>query len=246
MRSQLFGFCVDTYLIYEADLNCPLNQAHEVTVQFTKEVGLLTGSAGVLPQVTVFSRPYTLGVETWLTPMNSEEEQIASDILRDHVWKDEMARMKLLKNALDWRWLKFRETAIVAQLFMAATLEGFVHLSVHLGWNKGAASDSMVLAQHFVQGYFARIKQLNLMHRWRIAYPPAPEAMKPKSYGIRPDTYERLQKLRDIREKERRKGNIVTTRLAACDAVGIALSTVKKYDKMLHDRWYDASYQPPT
>jgi hypothetical protein len=246
MRSQLFGFCVDTYLIYEADLNCPLKQAHEVTVQFTKQAGLLTGSAGGLSQVTVISQPYTLGVEIWLTPMNSVEEQIAIDILRDYGRKDEMVRMKLLKNALDWRWLKFRDTAVVAQIFMAATLEGFVHLCVHLGWNKGAALDIKVLAQHFVEGYFGRIKQLNLVRRWRNAYPPSPEVIKPKSYGIRPDTYEKLQKLREIREKERQKGNIVSTRLAACDAVGIALGTVKKYDKMLHDRWYDASYQPPT
>jgi hypothetical protein len=247
MRSQLFGFSVEAHLIYEADLNCSLTHAHQVTLQFTQQLGMINGSSGALPQVSVLTpQPYSLGVETWLTPMDTEIEEITSDIVRQYGCADEMKRMKLLKQALDWRWLKFRETAIIAQLFLSTTLEGTVHLSIQLGWNEGASSESRTLSTNFVQGYIARLKQLSLLYKWRTAYPPLPEVMEPKSYGIRPDTYEKLRKLREIREEERLKGTIVTTRLAACDAVGIAISTVKKYDKMLYDRWYETSYEPPT
>jgi hypothetical protein len=250
MRSQLFGFAVDMHMLYEADLNCPLMQAHQVTVQFIRQSGLLIGMSGALPQVTSLLPCYAMGIETWLTPMSPEVEQITSDIVRKYGLSDEMERMKLLKEALDWRWLKFRETAVVAQIYLATTIDERVHLSIQVGWNNGAPLDSKATSLYFVKGYFVHLKQLHFMDKWRTVYPleiePTKAAAKPRAYGIRPDTYERLRKLHEIREKERRKGNIVTTRLAACDAVGIAMSTVKKYDKMLHDRWYDAAYQPPT
>jgi hypothetical protein len=247
MRSQLFGFSVEAHLIYEADLNCSLTHAHQVTLQFTQQLGMINGSSGALPQVSVLTpQPYSLGVETWLTPMDTEIEEITSDIVRQYGCADEMKRMKLLKQALDWRWLKFRETAIIAQLFLSTTLEGTVHLSIQLGWNEGASSESRTLSTNFVQGYIARLKQLSLLHKWRTAYPPPPEVMEPRSYGIREDTFQRLQTLRENREKEREDGSVTTTRMEACVTAGIAISTVKKYDKMLYDRWYDASYISPT
>jgi hypothetical protein len=246
MRSQLFGFTVNAHFIYEADLNCPLIQAHQITVRFTQQLGFLNSSLDLLRQVTIIGQPYTLGVETWLLETSHEIDKIASDILREHALSDEMERMKLLKKALDWRWLKFRETAVIAQIYLSTTLEGTVHVSVQLGWNEGAPQDSRQMSVYFVHGYFAQFKQLNLLHKWRTAYPPPVEKTKPKSYGIREDTFQRLQTLRENREKERKGGSVTTTRMEACVTAGIAISTVKKYDKMLYDRWYDASYISPT
>jgi hypothetical protein len=246
MRSQLFGFSVDAHLIYEADVNCPLIQTQQITVQFTQQLGFVHRPVESLRQITILGQPYTLAVETWLTEMEPEIEEITSDILRDHAFTDEMERMKLLRKALDWRWLKFRETAVIAQIYMSTTLEGTVHVSVQIGWNEGAPQDSRNMSMNFAQSYFIQFKRLNLLHQWRTAYPPPPETMKSRSYGIREDTFQRLQKLRENREKEREGGSVTTTRMEACVTAGIAISTVKKYDKMLYDRWYDASYISPT
>jgi hypothetical protein len=70
-----------------------------------------------------------------------------------------------------------------------------------------------------------------------------PEKPKSQPYGQRLDTAVKLTKLYENREKERARGKIETTRQTACELVGIALSTFKKYNAILYDRWYDKEYE---
>ena len=37
MRSQLFGFTAPIHFVYEANLTCPLAQAHEITYQIIQQ-----------------------------------------------------------------------------------------------------------------------------------------------------------------------------------------------------------------
>ena len=77
-------------------------------------------------------------VETWFNELDLETERIVMAVIREFALKDEMLRMDRLKEALSWRWLKFRETAVIAQIDLSRTIEQNVHLVMLIGWSEKA------------------------------------------------------------------------------------------------------------
>jgi len=246
MRSQLFGFTLPIHNVYEANLTCSLNQAYEITYQLIQQFGGI-GSADIqVGHVTIGREIYTRKVETWFNQWDLETECIIRSVLREYGLRDELLRMERLQEALSWRWFKFRETAVIAQIDLSCTIEKDVHLMILIGWNEGANSEHIRFSSEFVQLYFERYHQLRIPCQWQTVYPPTSTRPQPRHYGMRLDTAAKLLKLYEFRELERKTGQIISTRMAGCDHAGISLSTFKKYDKMLYDRWYDVEYKGST
>ncbi len=241
MRSHYFGFIVHTHFLYEAELSCSLQHAYDVSVQMIRQ---LEGITSRLAETTVFSgQQYAVGLENWLNDFSPDVEQVAARVLHQYRTADEMLRMRKLQEALDWRWLKFQETAVVVQLSLAQTIQQTVHLMMTVGWNEGAAEDDVSFSSEFVQLYFAYFHRLGIPCEWRLAFPQQTEVTRqPHPYGIRLDTMEKLEALRKMRADACKRGEVKLTRTDGCDLAGITLKTVKKYDKLLYERWYDASY----
>jgi hypothetical protein len=116
MRSQLFGFTIPIRYVYEADLKCSLNQAYEVTCQLTQQLGGIGSQGTNMESVPVLGGFYTRKVEAWFSEWDLETEQIANRVIREFGSHDELLRMERLQEALSWRWLKFRETAVIGQV----------------------------------------------------------------------------------------------------------------------------------
>lgn len=240
MRSQLFGFPIQTHLIYEAILECSLQQAHEITCQHIRKF------EGLLQQLThnhsaTLGEPHALGIEVPLNSWDDATTTVVGQILEHHAYSDEMQRMQLLRQALAWMWPKFQTTAVAAQFLLAATLDSHTHISLQVGWNEGAAEEDVAFAREFVQLYFRYLKQLEVP--WRsLILPTEPNQVPPKQYGPRLDTLQKLEVLRTVRERYKRGSTVTINRMAACDEANITLATVKKYEPILYDRWYDVTY----
>ena len=246
MRSQLFGFIVPVRHVHEGILKCPLNQAYEVTWRLVQQLGGIGSQDSKLNHVTGGAEIYTRKVETWFNQWDIETERIVRGVLREFWMVDELLRMELLQENLSWHWLKFREAAVITQIDLSLTIENEVHLMMLVGWNEGADVEDINLSEQFVQLYFARFQQLGIPYQPLLSNPPASTKPQSRPYGPRLDTAVKLKNLYEYRERERKTGRIISTRLAACESVGIALGTVKKYDKMLYDRWYDVDYKGST
>ncbi|MBK9050868.1 MAG: hypothetical protein IPL78_08130 [Chloroflexi bacterium] len=71
---------------------------------------------------------------------------------------------------------------------------------------------------------------------------PIIAAKRPK-YGIRQDTVAKLNELKQLREQDKKdNGEVTLTKTEACQLVGLTLVTLKKYDRMLFDRWPEMKY----
>ena len=240
MRSQFFGFIIQTHFLYEAELACSLQHAHDVSIQMIRQ---LEGIPSRLAETAIFSgQQYAMELEFWLNDFAPDVEQAAARVLHQYGMADEMLRMHMLQQALDWRWLRFQETAVVVQLSLSQTIHQTVHLMMTVGWNEGAEDDAISFSNKFVQLYFAYFNRLGIPCEWCLAFPK--EAREPRAYGARTDTLAKLQELRQERAGSFTKGKVALTRKEGCDLVGITLKTFKKYDMLLYERWYDASYIP--
>jgi hypothetical protein len=186
---------------------------------------------------------YTVGIEAWFNQTHPQVELAASQVMFEYGLADEMRRMLILKEALSWRWHKFQEEAAITQMYLSLTMDETVHLLMLIGWNAGAGYEEVTLAQNFMKCFFGRIEALGINFNLLNQQNPEPEKPKYRPYGQRLDTVVKLTKLYENREKERARGKIKTTRQAACEFVGIALSTFKKYNAILYERWYDKEYE---
>lgn len=240
MRSQLFGFHIQTKFLYETILGCPLKQAHEITVQQIRKFDGLSQPL-IRHHTTVVCDSYTLGLEVPLNPWNEETESIVYKLLEQHAYSDEMQQMHLLRDALSWMWPQFRMSVVAAQFLLAATIEDETHLSLLIGWNKGAAETDISFSRQFVQLYYAHLQQLQIPVTSLIK-PTQTEQVPLRRYGPRLDTLEKLQKVRQIRANAKRGTDITINRMTACDKANITLATMKKYEPVLYDRWYDVTY----
>jgi hypothetical protein len=243
LRSELFGFHVQTYHLYEAILTCPLRQAYELVLQHVRRLdGLAARLEG--QQVTLYSRQrYTIGLEFMLNAWDDGVEDLVWEIVRHHTHADELTRMRALQQGLSWLWPKFRETATVAQLLLATTIDGDTHLSLAVGWNAGASPEDIHMADRFIQLYFLYLGQLNIPFEWLTPQPSDVAEPPRRAYGPRADTLEKIQRLRALRSEHLRSGEVALTRTHACELIGITPAIVKKYQSELYDRWYDPSYR---
>ena len=64
-----------------------------------------------------------------------------------------------------------RETATVAQLLLATTIDGDTHLSLATGWNGGASPEDIHVADRFTRLYFLYLEQLNVPLAWLTPQP---------------------------------------------------------------------------
>jgi hypothetical protein len=243
VRSQLFGFHIQTHFIYEVLLSCPLAQAHNQIVQHTRKFSAAIEQPIENQLRTVLTgSPTSLGVDIPLNDWSEETINIFRQVIRDYALADEWSRMQALQKALSWLWPKFRETAVAAQFLLAATIDEQTHLMLMVGWNEGAAEADKAFADRFIQEYFDYLKQLAVPIAWCAA--SSAEAASPAKppYGTRDDTLEKIQALRQARDKHRREHKAVPTRTEACQRAGIAPVTVKKRAPELYERWYDLNY----
>lgn len=246
MRSQLFGFTLPICAVYEANIECSLQQATELASLSISRLGAYSVGPG---SVSVLGEIYTRKWEVWFNEVDAEMNQIIYEVLRKYALEHEMHRMKCLQNVLSWRWYKFRETAVIAHLELAQTIKDQVHLVTLVGWNKGAAEKEVRIALEFFETLSLHFQRLGIPWHWlqsTASVETAADATAPHHYGPRLDTIAKLQKVRQLREEERQRGRITSTRMIVCETVGIATSTFKKYDKMLYDRWYDVDYKGDT
>jgi hypothetical protein len=242
LRSELFGFHVQTYHLYEAILACPLRQAYELVLQYVRKLdGLAARLEG--QQVTLYARhTYTIGLEFMLNAWDDGVEDLVWEIVRHHAHADELTRMRALQQGLSWLWPKFRETATVAQLLLGTTIDGDTHLSLATGWNGGASPEDIHTADRFIQLYFLYLEQLNVPLAWLTPQPGHVAAPAARAYGPRADTLEKIQKLRALRSEYLRGGEVAITRTHACELIGITPAIVKRYRPELYARWYDPGY----
>jgi hypothetical protein len=243
MRSQHFGFIVQTQILSEAEMFCSLPQAYELTKQLLKQMDGISFEP-VNPFIHKVS--YTACVEAWLKETNPEVELVLRQALVEYGHANEMKRMLVLKEALSWRWPKFRDEATIAQIYLSLTMDKTVHVLMLIGWNEQASEKDIDFSHTFAELFYANVSVHGIKVKLRMFDSPEPETPKSRPYGQRLDTAVKLTKLYENREKERSRGKIEITRQQACDLVGIALTTVKKYDPILYDRWYDAEYEAST
>lgn len=243
MRSQLFGFLVPTQIFSEAELFCSLPQANDLTKQLLKKADGICFKP-VNPYIPKVS--YTVSFEAWLNETRPEVELALSQALVEYSHANEMKRMLVLKEALSWRWLKFQDEATIAQIYLSLSMDKTVHVLMLVGWNEQASDEDVAHAHTMVDLFYANLRVHGIKVKLRTFDSPEPEKPKSRPYGQRLDTAVKLTKLYENREKERSRGKIEITRQQACDLVGIALTTVKKYDPILYDRWYDAEYEAST
>ncbi len=245
MRSQLFGFVVQTHLTYELLLNSTLNQAANTMLEFLREMDAVVGAKPEFPsrQIHYLSDPLTIGFEAFLNEWDEEISQTVRAVLADHAMAPEFLRMKRLEDALSWLWPKLRETSVLGNFVFAMTIDNMVLLTVSLGWNEGAKAEDLANVESFMPLYVRRIEQLG--YSCKLLSPPVQmEQPKPeKKYGPRIDTLVSLKNLVEHRRKHLTRKKVEISLKQACQDNNLAMATVKKYAPVLCERWYDHRYE---
>ncbi len=246
MRSQLFGFVVQTQLIYEILLDCSLKQAVAVMKQHLVALGAIipTQPATKSKLIHYLSEPLTIGFETYLNEWDEEVVKTVHAVTSRHRLSDEWLRMEELKRAISWLWSQFRETTVIGNFVFSTTIEEKILLTVTLGWNSGAKPEAIALTDTFIPIYLKRLERLGHQHTI-ISFPVGLEkAIKRQpNYGPRLDTLDKLKELVSYRRKHMTQDEVNVTLKTACREVNLAMRTAKKYAPLLCNRWYDETYQ---
>jgi hypothetical protein len=245
MRSQLFGFVVQTHLTYELLLNCPLNQAATTMIEFLREMNAVIGPRPETSSQLIhyLSDPLTLGFEAFLNEWDEEIVQTVRAVMADHALAPEFLRMKRLEDALSWLWPKLRETTVLGHFVFATTIDNLVLLTISFGWNDGALPEDVASVESFMPLYSHKVEQLG--YTCQLLSPlvqlekPAPE----KKYGPRIDTLLSLKNLVEYRRQHLTRKKVEITLKQACQDNNLAMATVKKYAPVLCARWYDHRYE---
>lgn len=245
MRSQLFGFVVQSKLFYELLLDCPLKQAVAMMNQHLAEHDAILN-----PRQTTQSKlihylddPLTIGLEAYMNEWDEEIVQSVQGVLARHSLSHERLRMEELKQTLSWIWLKFRETTVLGQFVFATTIDDKTLMTVNLGWNPGALLLDVAVTNKFIPIYIRKLEKLGIQHDI-ISFPLYPEEVAPKPRKGRP-TAKTLKKLQDLvayRAEHIMSNFVGIDKMQACADKKLALKTVKKYAPTLYERWYDVNY----
>lgn len=245
MRSQLFGFIVQSKLFYELLLDCPLKQAAAMmSNHFAEHDAMLNPSQITRPsQIHYLDDPLTIGFEAYMNEWDEKIVQLVQGVLAQHSQSHEWVRMDALKQALSWIWLKFCETVVLGQFVFATTVEGKTMLTVNLGWNPGALRLDITATDRFIPLYIQRLERLGIRHDI-ISFPLYPEEIAPKPHKGKPTTktLKKLQELVAYRSAHIETNFVGIDKMQACADKNLALKTVKKHAPTLYARWYDANY----
>ena len=246
MRSQLFGFVVQSQLIYELLLECALPQAVTVMKQYLVEHEALvpTELATQAKLIHYLDDPLAVGLETYLNEWPEEVVKTVQAVTPQHNLNHEWLRMEELKRSLAWLWPKFRKTTVMGHFVFLPTIENKTLLTVTLGWNPGALLPDIELTDTFIPGYIRKLEKLGYQYDV-LSFPlitdePAP---RPRRKRPRTDTLRKLRELVAYRAEHIRPNFVGLDKMQACADKNLALQTVKKYAPTLYDRWYDATYE---
>lgn len=246
MRSQLFGFVVQSKLFYELLLDCPLQQAVMLMKQH------LVDHDAILPDepatrsklIHYLQDPLTIGFEAYMNEWEEEIVQSVHGAMAQHSLSHERLRMEKLKQTLSWLWPKFRETTVLGQFVFATTIDEKTLLTVNLGWNSGALPVDVAVTDKFIPIYIHRLTKLGVQYDV-VSFPFYSEEIAPKPHkgGPTTKTLEKLQKLVAYRAERLQPNFVGIDKMQACADQKLALKTVRKYAPTLYARWYDASYK---
>jgi hypothetical protein len=245
MRSQLFGFVVQSQLIYELLLDCSLQQAVLTMKQHLVDHGAILPShpATQSKLIHYLNDPLTIGFEAYMNEWEEDIVQSVHGVLTQHSLSHEWLRMEELKRSLSWLWPKFRETTVLGQFAFSTTIEDKILLTVILGWNPGAATEDISLIDNFIPLFIRKLEKLG-HHFTTVSFPLGQEEVTSQqvNYGPRLETLDKLQKLVAHRRKNMTSKQVNITLKAACQDINLAMTTAKKYAPLLCNRWYDQTY----
>jgi hypothetical protein len=246
LRSQLFGFVVQSQLIYELLLDCALHQAVTVMKQYLVEHGALvpTEPATRAKLIHYLDDPLTVGLEAYLNEWAEEIVQTVQAVTLQHNLNHSWLRMEELKRSLAWLWPNFRETTVMGHFVFSTTIENGILLTVTLGWNPGAQLPDIELTDTFIPGYIRRLEKLGYQYDV-LSFPLKADERAPTPRRKRPrmDTSRKLKELVAYRAEHIQRNLVGIDKMQACADKNLALQTVKKYAPTLYDRWYDPTYE---
>lgn len=241
MRSQVFGFAVNTKYVFELILPCSLFKARDTLVQHMRRLG--AGWQVEKQLFTFMGDPDYMGMDVIFNQWGEEVEEIIRSIVQQHSIGFEPKRIEALREGLAWRYTNIRRTMTSAQFFLAHTVEGQTHMTVFIGWNDDASESDRSLIDMFMEIYLHYLKDLGLTTEDpRVGVTKQPVNNPRVRYGPRLDTLDKLEKLRQLRDEHKRQHGQIPVRNHLCQLVGITPTIVKKHRSELYDRWYDMDY----
>jgi hypothetical protein len=160
---------------------------------------------------------------------------------------DSIQRLEIMREALSYNWPKLHQSAAIAQFALGATTDDETHMIMTVGWNDEAdavtVEQTSTLFDVLLYGLRQTKVTFNCRHRWVEGEKSTETAAQRRKYGIRLDTVEKLNALKILRDKDKKEnGQVTLTRTEACEQVGLTLVTLQKYDRMLHERWYEMNF----
>jgi hypothetical protein len=160
---------------------------------------------------------------------------------------DSIQRLEKMREALSYNWLKLHQTAAIAQIALGATADNETHMIMTVGWNDEADAETIEetssLFDVLLYGLNETKITFNFRHRWVEGEKATGSASKRPKYGIRLDTVEKLNQLKKLRDEDKRaNGEVKLTKTEACELVGLTVVTLRKYDRMLYERWYEMNF----
>lgn len=248
MRSQIFGFHVQTRQLFEGIFPHPYLQVRQLLRHHLNLVGDFH---------TIDHRNVTFGLPGMAACTNLQESilnELGEDISRvislthqacGHV--DSIQRLEKMREALSYNWLKLHQSAAIAQFALGATADNETHMIMTVGWNNEADMETIELTNRLFNTLIYGLRQtkitFNCCHHWVEGEKGTEPLSKRPKYGIRLDTVEKISELKKLREQDKKdNGEVTLTKTEACQLVGLTLVTLKKYDRMLFDRWHEMKY----
>lgn len=248
MRSQIFGFFVSTRQIFEGIFPHPYHQVRNLLLHHLNLVGGFH---------TIDQRNVTFG-SSGIDSCTSMQESVLND------WGDEISRviglthqacghidsiqrLEKMREALSFNWLKLHQSAAIAHIALGATADNETHMIMTVGWNDEADTDTVELATYLFSTLLYGLRETKITFDCRHSWVEGGKVTEPVSkrpkYGIRLDTVEKISELKKLREQDKKdNGEVTLTKTEACQLVGLTLVTLKKYDRMLFDRWHEMNY----
>lgn len=248
MRSQTFGFCIETRQIFEGIFPHPF---HEVRNLLRHHIHIF-GDFSIIQQ-----RNITYGIPDLDSGFSSEEillstwdEEIHRTISLVHQACgniDSIQRLEKMRQAFFYNWLKLQQSATIVHIALGALAGQETHMILTIGWGDDAPQYDVNSADNFFPLLIHRLGETkityNSIRSWTGFKWETDSVSKRRKYGIRLDTVEKLNQLKKLRDEDKNtNGEVKLTKTEACEQVGLTVVTLRKYDRMLYERWYEMNF----
>ena len=246
MRSQLFGFVVESKMVSELLISCPMEQAVALMKQTLVEHGALISSQPATRSKLIhyIDDPLTISLEAYLNEWEDQLVEILHRLTSIHCHKNELLRMMELKRALALVCPQFREMTVLGQFDFWTVLDNTTLFRVTLGWNEDANLLDIAQAEEFFSHYKQKLEKMGVKYLTAASFHQEEKAKaKPKQSKPRRETRIKLDELDQYRSQHIYPQYVGLDKRQACDDKNIALKTVKKYAPTLYKRWYDVDYK---